>query len=88
VDTIAPADLSREYADAARRAGDAVTLQVVDGAGHFELVRPGSVAWPTVLTAIRALLGEPDHDGSSGTQYSMSDIRPSRVGKFVLCPPN
>jgi acetyl esterase/lipase len=59
LDTIAPADLSRDYAVAARRAGDEVTLDVVEGAGHFELVRPGSVAWPTVLDAVETLLAAP-----------------------------
>ena len=55
-DGIVPPDLSAEYARAARRAGDTIRVEVVEGAGHFELVRPGSVAWPAVLSSLRALI--------------------------------
>jgi acetyl esterase/lipase len=55
-DTIAPCGLSRDYAVAARRAGDPAEVNVVEGVGHFELVRPGSLAWATVLDAVEALL--------------------------------
>jgi acetyl esterase/lipase len=57
LDGIVPPELSSLYASAARRAGDGVELHLVEGAGHFELVNPDSGAWPTVLGAVRALLG-------------------------------
>ena len=59
LDALVPDPLSRDYAAAATRAGDAVTLETVEGAGHFELVDPSSVAWPAVLRAVRALLPTP-----------------------------
>lgn len=46
-----PAAMSRSYA----AAHPAVRLTTVPGAGHFELITPGTTAWPTVeheLTAI------------------------------------
>ncbi len=53
LDSLVPTDLSRAYAAAAAKAGDAVELEVVEGVGHFELVDPMSAAWPAVLRAIR-----------------------------------
>jgi acetyl esterase/lipase len=45
------------YLAAARAAGDTHTqLIVADGAGHFELISPGSSAWPTVVAAARTIL--------------------------------
>ena len=40
----------------AAKAGDTVVVEVVEGAGHFELVDPASTAWPAVRDAVRALL--------------------------------
>jgi acetyl esterase/lipase len=57
LDEVVPPELSTLYADAARRAGDAVVVDTVEGAGHFELVRPGSVTWPVILEGVRDLLG-------------------------------
>ena len=56
LDPIVPIDQARSYEAAARRAGDTVTVEVVEGAGHFELVNPRSSAWPVVREAVRALL--------------------------------
>jgi hypothetical protein len=39
------------------RAGETVSVQVLDGAGHFELVDPGRHAFVAVRDAARALLG-------------------------------
>jgi acetyl esterase/lipase len=50
-DRIAPVALASAYAGRARAAGDAVTLVEVPSAGHFELVTPGSPAWPAVREA-------------------------------------
>jgi acetyl esterase/lipase len=55
-DGIVPIDQAREYETAARARGDDVTVTVVDGAGHFELVNPASVAWPAVRDAVASLL--------------------------------
>jgi acetyl esterase/lipase len=56
LDTLVPNELSRRYQAAARAKGDAVALEVVDGAGHFELVDPASRAWPAVREAVKSLL--------------------------------
>ena len=58
-DPIVPVAQSRAYADSARARGDAVTLSIVPGVGHFDLVDPRSRAWPVVVGAIRAMLGAP-----------------------------
>jgi len=55
-DPLVPLSQARAYAAAARRAGDAVALEIVAGAGHFELVDPASAAWPAVRAAVTALL--------------------------------
>jgi pimeloyl-ACP methyl ester carboxylesterase len=54
-DPIVPIEQARSYAAAAKRAGDTVAVDVVEGAGHFELVDPGSSAWPAVRDAVRRL---------------------------------
>jgi len=56
-DPIVPPAVGRRYAAAAAAAGDDITLRVVDGVGHFELVAPGSPAWPAVLDAVTRALG-------------------------------
>jgi len=46
------------YFAAAQAAGEPrVRLDIIDGAGHFEVIAPGSVAWPRVVAAARELLG-------------------------------
>ena len=55
-DRLVPNELSRRYETAARKAGDALSLELVESAGHFELVDPRSAAWPAVLRAVRDLL--------------------------------
>jgi acetyl esterase/lipase len=54
-DAIVPAEQARAYAAAATAAGDAVEVRVLEGAGHFEPVDPGSSAYPAVRDAVRAL---------------------------------
>jgi acetyl esterase/lipase len=56
LDRLVPNELSRGYEAAARTAGDSVRLELVDGVGHFELVDPGSRAWPAVRSAVEALV--------------------------------
>jgi acetyl esterase/lipase len=55
-DRLVPNELSRRYREAATKAGDHVGLELVEAAGHFELVDPTSVAWPSVRRAVAALL--------------------------------
>lgn len=50
-DSIVPVATLRRYASRAKAAGDAVSLVEVPGAGHFELVTPGSSAWEAVRGA-------------------------------------
>jgi acetyl esterase/lipase len=49
LDEDVPVDLSRAFADAARAAGDACELVVVEGEGHYEHLQPGSRVWAAVL---------------------------------------
>jgi acetyl esterase/lipase len=55
-DSIVPIDQARSFEAAARTAGDSVAVQVVESAGHYELVDPRSAAYPAVRDAVRALL--------------------------------
>ena len=55
-DRLVPNELSRLYQQAATKAGDDVRLEMVEGIGHFELVDPKGVAWPSVRRAVAALL--------------------------------
>jgi len=52
-DRIVPIGPVKRYAEKALGAGDRVTLVEVPSAGHFELVTPGSLAWPSVVEAFR-----------------------------------
>ena len=54
-DAVVPVEQARAYAAAATAAGDAVEVRVLEGAGHFEPVDPGSSAYPAVRDAVRAL---------------------------------
>lgn len=55
LDRLVPLELSLAYREAAAKAGDVVTVELVAEAGHFELVDPGSVAWPAVRRAVAEL---------------------------------
>ncbi|MBB4893899.1 acetyl esterase/lipase [Streptomyces olivoverticillatus] len=56
VDEDVPVDFSRAYARAARAAGAAVHLAVLDGAGHYEPITPGT---PECALLTAALTGAP-----------------------------
>jgi acetyl esterase/lipase len=56
VDGIVPGELGKSYEAAARKKGDLVELKLVAGAGHFDLIAPQSLAWPTIVEAVRELL--------------------------------
>jgi hypothetical protein len=51
-----PLVLAQEYVAAARRAGDAVQLEVIAGVGHFESASPQASTWPRVSSSIHVLL--------------------------------
>jgi acetyl esterase/lipase len=55
-DPIVPLDQARSYEAAARKAGDTVSVAIVEGAGHYELVNPSSSAWPAVRDAVRQIM--------------------------------
>lgn len=55
-DNIVPAHFASEYTDAAKKAGDAVTLISVDNAGHFDVIDPESRAWKPIKAAITGYL--------------------------------
>jgi acetyl esterase/lipase len=54
-DAIVPASYVSAYAAAARVAGDHVEEIIVEDAGHYEVIVPGSVAWPAVRDAVKRL---------------------------------
>jgi acetyl esterase/lipase len=55
-DRIVPAALGRTYEETARAYGDDVTALVVPDAAHFEVIAPGSTAWPVVRDAVLSIL--------------------------------
>ena len=57
-DTVVRPQHNRTYAEAAQKSGDAVQLVVLDNAAHFDVIAPGSAAWPTIETAVFSLLEE------------------------------
>jgi acetyl esterase/lipase len=55
-DPVVPLSQTTAYADAARAAGDDVTVFELETGGHFDLIDPHSRAWATVVGAIEARL--------------------------------
>ncbi len=51
-----PPRLPERWAAAGRRAGDRVTVDIIPGADHFDVVDPESAAWPRVRAALGAAL--------------------------------
>ena len=47
-----PPQLPHRWADAARRHGDAVEVNIIPGADHFDVVDPESRAWPVTQDAL------------------------------------
>ncbi len=54
-DAIVPLAQSQDFAARSKAAGGTAIVDVVDGAGHFDLVAPQAEAWATVLRALHAL---------------------------------
>jgi acetyl esterase/lipase len=51
-----PSGLPGHWAEMARKQGDAVTVTMIPLADHFDVVDPQSKAWPTVQSAVLAML--------------------------------
>lgn len=67
-DPIVPLAQSKDFLVRAHMAGDRAELDIIKGAGHFDLLAPQSEAWPTVVRAARwsagvALKKTPGHSG-------------------------
>ncbi len=56
-DVLVPLRQSTAFLAKARAAGDDISLAVVDGAGHFDVIAPISTAWKIVMRETRQLLG-------------------------------
>jgi acetyl esterase/lipase len=56
-DDVVPPRQSRDYATAARSAGDEVELVEPRGAGHFEVIEPTHAAWLEVVERLPVLVG-------------------------------
>jgi acetyl esterase/lipase len=55
-DRVVTPKYGQEYEKEARQSGDKVKMIVVENAGHFEVIAPGTAAWLTVEGAIKSLL--------------------------------
>ncbi len=51
-----PPELPNRWAETARRQGDDITIYMIPGADHFDVVDPQSRAWATVREAIKKIL--------------------------------
>ncbi len=49
--------LIKAYADSAKKAGDAVTVTMLQNSGHFDGLNPKAPAWKTVFASIRSIVG-------------------------------
>lgn len=56
-DRIIPTHFAKTYAAAMRKKGDRVTVRIVPGQGHVELIAPETPAWAAAVAAIEAALG-------------------------------
>lgn len=54
-DNIVPPEIATRYAEAAKKAGDKVTLDLLPG-GHFELIDPSASQWATVEQRVQSLI--------------------------------
>ena len=55
-DWAVPPKYGQEYEQEARKRGDKIKLIVVENAGHFEVIAPGTAAWSIVEDTIKLLL--------------------------------
>ncbi|MDX1479242.1 MAG: alpha/beta hydrolase [Saprospiraceae bacterium] len=57
-DNIVTLDDITPYFERAQQRGEEIELVTVPNAGHFEVITPGSIAWPAVVDAFNTLLEE------------------------------
>ncbi|MEW6475551.1 MAG: alpha/beta hydrolase [Actinomycetota bacterium] len=55
-DPVVPLSQTTTYAEAARAAGDEITVMELERGGHFDLIDPASQGWATVACALQARL--------------------------------
>jgi acetyl esterase/lipase len=55
-DDTVPISQPEAFVERADKLGDRSTLVKLDGIGHYELIDPGSEAWPPVFRAVQSLL--------------------------------
>jgi len=67
-DGIVPLEQSRRFVDAERRVRGDVALDVIPGAGHFDVVAPFAAAWPAVQKRILELAARAD--GAAGGEHA------------------
>jgi acetyl esterase/lipase len=60
LDSVSPPRAAHDYAARARAAGDAASVIILPGAGHYDEVAASSPSFKLVLPAIRKALGLPD----------------------------
>ncbi len=56
-DRIIPTQFAADYAAKMRAKGDRVTVRIVPGQGHVDLIAPGTPAWAMAVDAIERALG-------------------------------
>jgi acetyl esterase/lipase len=54
---------TRRYAEQAAAAGDAVRLEVLEGANHFDVIDTCGPAWPVIVREVLTLLGDSPKEG-------------------------
>jgi hypothetical protein len=55
-DKAVPPETGKKYEEDAKKKGDDVRLIVIGSASHFEVIAPGSVAWPKVVESTLSML--------------------------------
>jgi len=55
-DTVVPPLFGKKYEEEAKKEGDDVSFRAVEKASHFEVIAPGSVAWPMVEEVVLSML--------------------------------
>jgi dipeptidyl aminopeptidase/acylaminoacyl peptidase len=58
VDDIVPVSQSEQFVRKAEQLGEKCELVKLEGVGHFELIDPGSAAWPVVVRTVLSTLNE------------------------------
>jgi acetyl esterase/lipase len=61
-DTISPPQTAHDYAERARKAGDAIEVLILPEAGHFDEAAAISPSWALILPVIQKALGVSDAD--------------------------